>query len=366
MEIIEKICGIDILLENASSFDNNFKALCTILNNSVSNCFHDDTIYLPDFVSHTPECSCTYCSNPKLQESHVQLYLQYINGRMTFSDTSPDDETCTKAIDDLTHNANVRFYSCLNSVKCLIGYDHGVDTALRKKKKKLKNPQNEEVPMFSKYITKAKVFSKDAIKYSSSMLDTIEQLISKLEIMKQVENAQHDFQRLMAQLYYLRRMIYLGSDKHKHHSSYRKVVAENNELDCDNQSVAKRGKTVQRKTKSRKARNTKTMCSVKGRANRDPQSSEEQLVNEIQMMDLKDKEIKVKGNPGAQSLLSDLKKVLPVLNSYTDTLIIKSIYQLISLMTSEDNKQLAISSHFLSYARTLHQQVLQSVGKKLR
>ena len=71
-----------------------------------------------------------------------------------------------------------------------------------------------------------------------------------------------------------------------------------------------------------------------------------------------------------ESFLLDLKKVLGLLNPYTDTLIIKAIYELVAFMTSStcgDGKtKLALTTQFLASSRTLHQQVLNSIGKKLR
>lgn len=335
MEILGKICEMDITLDNESSFENNFKTLCVILNNSINDCFHDDKIYLPDFVNHVLECSCTYCSNPHLQKTHIQLYLQYISGKKAFHNLCAGDLNWAKAIDDLTHNAKLRFHSCLENIKSLIGFE-GDD---KKKEKKVKELQNNQVSMFSKYIAKAKVLS---IEFFNSMTTTVDQVISQLEFVKPIEHS--EFNRLIAQLYYLQKVMYF----------------KNKTVDSNINPVEENKSSVQRKTKSLKERNHKIKSTRSLRGKKGEYSKDE-----TRGLDLKTGGM-LEERQYTDCILSDLKKVLTVLNSYTDTLIIKSIYQLISFIASYDNKPLAISSQFLSCARTLHQQVLHSVGKKLR
>ena len=357
LDILVRISAIDLILEDSSSFNHHFEILVSILNTSVRECFVDDNqLYLPDFITHVKECSCNYCTNPKLQDFHIKLYLHYINGRKSFHNAKQSEiDNYKEAIDSLTSNADSRYQSNLTSVKQLIGYKDHVTPVKRRGKRQKKTGQTIiECPTFSKYIAHAKLIGENSIAKSTTMISNIEQLISKLESNVNIKNSSHDFQRLVAQLYYLRSILYLDSNITD--SKKEPPVADNVSLE--------EAKPVTRKTRGRGTSQRKTTTRRKKKTEEVEDDEICQQLDGINLEEKKTNEPLMKIND--VHFLEDLKKVLSTLNAYTDTLIIKSIYELISFVTAMKEPELAVCTQFLSSSRTLHQQILNSIGKKLR
>ena len=230
-------------MENKTSFDRNFNAVTNVLNASVGQCFDDvgnDKIYLPDFLTHASECSCNYCTNSYLQDFHIRLYLQYIDSRKSFHQSKPLHLSHYKeAIDNLTANADSRFQANLSFVKRLLNYKDEEETREVKKKasknlKKKVDPDDtasakEPNRKFSKYVTEARLLGESSIKgtaatssSSINMVSNVEFLISKLELdgySLSLDRSSHDFQRLIAQLYYLRSLLYLENKNNNNNTS---------------------------------------------------------------------------------------------------------------------------------------------------
>ena len=87
------------------------------------------------------------------------------------------------------------------------------------------------------------------------------------------------------------------------------------------------------------------------------------LENDFKKKSKKSK-ITLKDNFDMTSFLNDMEKSLIMLNPYTDTLLIKSIYQLISLISGMREKKLTLECQLLHQSRTLHQQILNSISTK--
>jgi len=355
-----RITSIDIILENSTSFNNNFKTLTAILNTSVGQCFQDDKIYLPDFLTHAEECSCSYCTNSYLQDFHIQLYLQYIDSRKSFHDAKLlDINTYREAIDSLTSNASLRFQANLLIVKELLGYKDEKEAAPKKKGRKTKKatekeaiPTNENLK-FSKYIAEARMLGEHGVKQSMKMISNIEQLISNLETNTSLATASHELQRLIAQLYYLRSLLHVGQNKVVPQEELR------NELSFPSKAVARktRGKPV---TTKRKGTNRRK------KVQDDMDEEDGEIQGKFAKLTLKEETPTQKIIEFNDTFLEDLKKVLVLLNPFTDTLIIKSIYQLMTFVAASKDPHLALSTQLLASSRTLHQQILNAIGKKLR
>ena len=301
-----RITSIDIILENKTSFDRNFGTVKNVLNASVGQCFSDDDqendhnnsnnqIYLPDFLTHVAECSCTYCTNSYLQEFYIKFYLQYVDSRKSFHRSRPLPLSDYKeAIDSLTAKADEKFQTSLTAVKQLLNYqgDDSSDSVTGKKGRKgasKKSKKSEPATSvtnvdgtrkFSKYITEARLLGEHTGMNSSSsssakMVSNVEFLISKLEIdapqtlseektSSTKVSSSHDFQRLIAQLYYLRSLLYLGKNNNNNNNnnnsnsnSEQPLVNEedNNEKTKeaeDNEKEEKCQGQIKRKTRGRK------------------------------------------------------------------------------------------------------------------
>ena len=366
LDILGQITAIDIIHQNTSSFQNNFELLTTILSGSVGQCFSGSQIYLPDFLTHVEECSCNYCTNCYLQDFHIRLYLQYIESRKSFHESSEEFtlKDYKDAIDSLTSNANMRFQTNLKTVKLLLGYEVDKPQPSTKRKarkgKKVKEEVNkDENNKFSKYLAEAKILGEHNVKGSKDMISNIELLIGKLETDSSLNKASHDFQRLIAHLYYLRSMLHVGKTGDSH-----KSVPDERPAEPDIP------KTITRKTRGRTTANANRKT-TRRKIKEEPPEEEEpignnELTDKIEKLRLSDEKVASPMPNVNASFMEDLKKVLSSLNPYTDTLIIKSIYELVSFMTSTNNPSLATTTQFLASSRTLHQQILNAIGKKLR
>ncbi|XP_066926084.1 uncharacterized protein [Clytia hemisphaerica] len=367
LDILGQITAIDIILEDTSSFQNNFELLTTILSASVGQCFDGSRIYLPDFLTHVSECSCNYCTNFYLQDFHIRLYLQYIESRKSFYRSGEELflNDYKDAMDSLTSNANIRFQTNLKTVKLLLGYEVDTPQPANKRKgrkgKKVKEDANsDENNKFSKYLAEAKILGEHNVKGSIDMISNIELLIAKLETDSSLNKTSHDFQRLIAQLYYLRSLLHVGKTSDTH-----KSVPDERPIEPDIP------KTITRKTRGRTTVNTKRKTTRRKIKEEPPEEQvpieENELTEKIEKLRLSDDKVTcpISANVN-ESFLEDLKKVLSSLNPYTDTLIIKSIYELVTFMMSTNNPSLATTTQFLASSRTLHQQILNAIGKKLR
>lgn len=359
VEIIENIIDIDIILEDVGSFNSNFTALTNMLLESIADCLCDEVVYTPEFVAHSSKCSCHYCNNPKLQELHIRVYLHYISACTKFEKKSLDDETCKNAIEQLTTNTNIRYSRCLNGIKKLIEYP---DTSVKKTRKKKEKALQVQSNTFAKYTVEAKLFETDTFSCSPVLTDTVEGLIATLtEDNKPLQNASHQIKRLLAQLYCLRQSLYYQNATGKIHKEKR---GDNNVNGRKNITIDTGKQKVKRGKRQVAPSRKKVNSNKKGNENENTDGNVDHLVrdavDELQMDALSLIDSLTHSN------VSDLKNVLEMLNPFIDTLIIKSIYQLISIMTSSQNQSLSIDSQLLSHSRTLHQQLLQSTAKKLR
>ena len=446
LDILGRITSIDIILENKTSFDRNFHAVTNVLNASVGQCFDDDNdkIYLPDFLTHVAECSCNYCTNSYLQDFHIRLYLQYIDSRKSFHQSKPLHlNHYREAIDSLTVNADLRFQANLSFVKRLLDYkDEEVSVVGPKKKGGKKSKKKAVDPVesstaaketnrkFSKYVAEARLLGENTVKgspFSIKMVSNVELLISKLELdgdSSLLDRSSHDFQRLIAHLYYLRSLLYLESNNNNSAAEQLSLTTVNEDEAPPMKSVPvtrkTRGRTVgtvktttaKRKTTRKKADNkdgedaidvqhlnfsddmqqkstfmdelpkrktTRKRTKKQGNNESDAlvpaEKNAQQLSDHVHKLSLDEPSLSATPDDSTpkinKSFLEDLKKVLGLLNPYTDTLIIKAIYELVSYMTSSGvldggGTRLPLTTQFLASSRTLHQQVLNSIGKKLR
>ena len=219
---------------------------------------------------------------------------------------------------------------------------------------KITTKTEESHSYFSKYDLEAKIIQ--PFDYDNSTIKTVELLIQKFEKAPTVHNTKHEYNRLMAQLYCLRSFLCLGQviiKKQLNHAKFDSIE--------DHAEVhVKSSKSV----RSRKNKTlTKSNTSTRKGGNRGKAASEtEEIDSEIPKLTIESEE----NDFNIKVLMNDLHKALSVLNPYTDTLIIKAIYQLISSFTDDAESHLTASTQLLSSARILHQQILSSYGKKLQ
>lgn len=364
VDILQKLASVDMMLHNELSFNQCFNATTKILQSSVLDCLQDDDIYLPEFVTHVPECSCNYCVYPKLQEIHISLYLQYIESRRQFFKATLDDERCQQIVDALIENAKNRYTESFHQVTKLIDLtvkcsDEGNVTeeilksvkrkVTKKKRVKKSTPVSQvdtELHYFSKYDVEAKIIKPSLKQTNICMVQTVEQLIVNMEKTKPMHATQHEFHRLTAQLYCLRSLLCLGEDIMQKHW-YKSKSVESGSKTTRECSIAKKDRSQSRnKVEKKPTRRAKSQKKVKQEV-----LSEEEEHEAVFSM---------------HNFIEDLKKALSVLNPYTDTLIIKAIYQILSAISGISDVNLATTSHLLSSARTLHQQIVSSCSKKIQ
>ena len=202
--------------------------------------------------------------------------------------------------------------------------------------------------------------------------------IPQVQISNGHEQTHHEYHRLSAQLYHLRSLLCLDSDVVEN------VWSSHNKNDDDVAPPPQVKQTKQTRTKS-STRSTTTQekqrvdCSliaddtpkpvrrVKQKAMRKGRlyatEAEPSNTHEVEK---KKKRRKSLNEANIVKCLDDLRQSLTILNPYTDTLIIKAIYQLLILLSGTSNKSLTIACQLLSSSRILHQQMLSACTKKLK
>ena len=395
-----------------------FSTITTILNTSVNECIDEDNIYAPKFINHAIDCNCSYCANPKLQQIHICLFMQYIESRNFFQRGSIDKENSIGCVKAVIENARERFQCNEASIKEMIqtlpietenntaifnnnltshSKNHKLklvrsNTFTKSKSNKSRKLQESELNLsiFSKYKTEIETKIIEPFeKNNTRVISTIEQLIFKIEQSVLLKEVNHEFRRLVAQLHWLKGLLCAAPELWKNWiTSYSLKPDLENE---DNQSQFKDKDLVSSKV-SRTIENTKPKRKVQRKSKKTketPQydheiceesaviskrgskktakSRKNKVVNDVTS---KIDTLELRDNIGKSvdhgQITSDLRKALHVTNPYIDALIIKSIYQLITLLSGYHDKNLSVASQFLQSTRTLHQQFLASSAKKLK
>lgn len=236
MEVLQQLTSMNIILSNEKSFYETYDQIKLMLGSTVENCFTETQLFAPDFINHNSMCSCNYCIYPKLQEVHIILYLQHIEGKQLFSQlAAEEDESYLQVIDTLVKNAYERYISCLNEVNrisslSLSTVNNTEIVVLQETNKRGKKPPSKRGKSKSDIICKSDIIrsEEDAynlfLRYSLeaklnksitdnyNMITTVEELISKAELTTSFQQTHHEYHRLRAQLYRLRSILCLGED----------------------------------------------------------------------------------------------------------------------------------------------------------
>ena len=201
MSIIQQIASLDLILQNKVSFEKNFTITKLFFKTSIGGCFNGVDLYLPDFVNHDIDCSCSNCAYPMLQEICIRLFLQYMESQRQFDRQETSSES-SQVIEKIIENASFRFNNMLASVKKIISVEILTNTSA-KKSKTLKS-KDITAGLFSKYFAEAKIIQPNV---KSNLADTVEKLIKKVQNYYLSERIQHEYCRIIAQLYYLRNLL---------------------------------------------------------------------------------------------------------------------------------------------------------------
>lgn len=388
----------------------NFGTITTMLNRSVSECIDEDNIYAPKFINHAMDCNCSYCANPKLQQIHICFFMQYIESRKFFQRGSIDKENSIGCVKAVIENARERFQCNEASIKEIIhtlpiktennttfcnndltshNKNHKLKSVrsnafTKSKSNKTRKLQESEMNLsiFSKY--KTEIESKIIEPFENNntrVIKTIEQLIFKIEQSVLLKEVNHEFRRLVAQLHWLKGLLCAAPELWKNW-----ITSHNLKPDLENDKAlvsSKSSKTVENtkskqkvQRKSKETRQTtqydREICEEsavtrKRGSKKTTKSRKNKVVNDItskiDTLELKDY---IDKSVDHVQVTSDMRKALHVTNPYIDALIIKSIYQLITLLSGYHDKNLSVASQFLQSTRTLHQQFLASSAKKLK
>ena len=417
LEILQKLSCIDLLLRDKNSFMRNFSTITTILNASVSECISEDNIYAPQFINHAIDCNCSYCANPKLQQIHIRLFMQYIESRKFFQRGSADKKNSIGCVKAVIEHARERFQRneasiremmhmlpietdnktafCNNDLTCH-NKNHKLksvrlNTFTKSKSNKSRKLQKSELNLsiFSKYKTEIETKIIEPFENNNTrVISTIEQLIFKIEQSVLLKEVNHEFRRLVAQLRWLKGLLLAAPELWKNW-----ITSHNPKPDLENESKqyqlkgkalvsSKSLRTIENtkpkqkvQRKSKKAKETpqydheicKEPTVISKRRNKKTTKSRKNKVNDIASkvvtLELRDN---INESVDHGQVTSDMHKALHVTNPYIDALIIKSIYQLITLLSGYHDKNLSVASQFLQSTRTLHQQFLASSAKKLK
>ncbi|XP_065666100.1 uncharacterized protein LOC101239166 isoform X3 [Hydra vulgaris] len=370
INIIQQKASLDLILQNKVSFEKNFNTIKTFFKSSIQDCFNGLDLYLPDFVNHDVDCSCANCAYPILQEICIRLFLQYMESQRQWEKS---DTPCEfpRVIEQVINNACFRFSNKLASIKDIMSYSINLSTTNKTKQNKLKSNGTE---LFSKYFAEAKIIQ-PIVEVKSNLADTVEKLIKQVQSCS-LEKIQHEYCRIIAQLYCLRNLLLINESLIS--STWKIPVKINNKVyssQC-NGEIECISKQTQSKTKTRASQKNidyktdaslNTVCEdevVEKKLTRKLRSSKKCI--SVKKMKPESNLPVVKSSFDISLFLNDMEKSLQILNPYTDTLLIKSIYQLISIISGMQAKKLTLECELLHQSRTLHQQVLNCISTKDR